>query len=148
MKIEITDMKQSHVDAVERLEKECFSRPWTRQGLEEELENGNAHFLVACADGETVGYIGIIECFESCEITNVAVTEKFRRSGVAAALITQAEKGARERKREFITLEVRPSNTAALSLYSKLGFMQQGRRKNFYSEPVEDALIMTKFFKD
>ncbi len=148
MKIEILNMSENHIDGVEKLEKECFSRPWSRQGIEEELSNENAHFLVACVDGETVGYIGILEFFESCEITNVAVTPAMRRRGIAKALIEAAQNGAKERGREFITLEVRPSNTGALSLYEKLGFTQQGRRKNFYSDPVEDALIMTKYFEE
>lgn len=144
MELEILPMSLSHIDGVEALEKECFSHPWSREGLTEELENENAHFLVAQSRDSVIGYIGIFECCESCEIANVAVSSDRRRQGVAKALILTAAEAARERGREFITLEVRESNSAARSLYESLGFEIKGRRKSFYTAPSEDGIIMTK----
>ncbi|MEE0064153.1 MAG: ribosomal protein S18-alanine N-acetyltransferase, partial [Acutalibacteraceae bacterium] len=79
-------------------------------------------------------------------ITNVAVSEKFRRRGIAEKLLEEAERGAIKRGCVLITLEVRASNDPAKALYKKRGFKEVGTRKNFYSDPREDAEIMTKFF--
>lgn len=146
MKLEILPMSERHLDSIEALERECFARPWTRESLAEELENENAHFLAAQSGGRVVGYIGIFEYYESCEIANVAVSADSRRQGVATALINAAAEAARERGCEFITLEVRESNSAARELYERLGFETAGRRRGFYSAPSEDGLIMTKTF--
>ena len=148
MNFEIVPLQSCHIDAVYGIEKECFSNPWSREDLAAQPSNENAHFLVAVGDEEVCGYIGVYEYFESCEIANIAVKEIFRRNGVAKALINAAVEGAKGRDCSFITLEVRPSNTPALALYKSLGFEQTGRRKNFYTSPAEDALIMTKYFKE
>jgi len=73
--------------------------------------------------------------------------EKFRRQGVADALLSKAVDKAKEEKSSFITLEVRQSNSAAIGLYKKHGFAPVGLRKDFYSKPDEDAILMTKFFE-
>ena len=128
------------------LERECFSHPWSEASLREELDNSQAYFLCAAADGRVVGYIGVQEIAGEAYITNVAVSEEFRRRKIAERLLDEAERGARERGCAFITLEVRASNAPAKALYIKHGFEQVGARKNFYSDPREDAEIMTKFF--
>lgn len=137
-------MSAEHIDGVEALEKACFSAPWARVDIERQLTNGNARFLVAESGGEVCAYIGIFEICEMCEVANLAVKSDFRRMGIASALLEAACAGAAERGREFITLEVRQSNAPARALYEKLGFSMEGRRKNFYSSPVEDGIIMTK----
>lgn len=146
MNFEIVPLQSCHIDAVYELEKECFGNPWSREDLAAQPSNENAHFLVAANGDEVCGYIGVYELFESCEVANLAVKKEFRRKGIAKALLYEAIEGAKSRKREFITLEVRPSNTAALGLYESLGFEKAGLRKGFYSSPVEDALILTKKF--
>ena len=148
MDFEIVPMGENHIDEVAVIETECFENPWKKEDIALQLTNENAHFLCAVSGGEVCGYIGIYEYFESCETANLAVLPPFRRKGIARALINAAAQGAKSRGREFITLEVRPSNEAALSLYSSLGFEKAGLRKNFYSSPVEDALILTKYFKE
>ena len=92
------------------------------------------------------GYIGVQEIVGEAYITNVAVSEKFRRRGIAEKLLEEAERGAIKRGCVLITLEVRASNDPAKALYKKRGFKEVGTRKNFYSDPCEDAEIMTKFF--
>ena len=79
-------------------------------------------------------------------ITNVAVFPQYRKQGVATALIKRVFELAQEKKLAFVSLEVRVSNSAAIALYEKAGFKEEGRRKSFYRDPREDALIMTKRF--
>ena len=116
--------------------------------LAEELENQCAAFLVA-QDGDTgkvVGYAGLLVVADEGYITNVAVFPEYRRRGVAAQLLSVFENFARGNHLAFLTLEVRPSNTAAIALYESFGFRQAGRRKNYYDLPKEDALILTKTY--
>ena len=139
-------MTEEYISGVASLERECFSHPWSEKSLREELDNDQAHFLCAVADGFIAGYIGVQEIVGEAYITNVAVSEKFRRRGIAEKLLEEAERGAIKRGCVLITLEVRASNDPAKALYKKRGFKEVGSRKNFYSDPREDAEIMTKFF--
>ena len=146
--VRIRPMSEKTVDAVAALEKECFSVPWSRKSIEEELTNDTAHFFVAERFGSVIGYIGTNIVADECYITNVAVTQKERRQGVAQALLEKAEETAKEHNCRFITLEVRPSNEAAILLYTKQGYQKCGLRKNYYTAPDEDGLIMTKYFSE
>ncbi len=145
MNCEIVKMCSEHISDIARLERECFSTPWSENALSEELENENSHFLVAAGD-EISGYIGVQEICGEAYITNIAVFGKFRKAGIGRALLKAACEGAEKRKCEFITLEVRESNFAAIGLYESEGFEKAGIRKNFYSEPTENGLIYTKNF--
>ena len=143
----ISKMEREHLDSLAELEKICFSQPWSYKSLEDELENKTAHFFTALVDGEVAGYIGMYIVCDNCFVTNIAVFPKFRRQGIAKALIKMALLTNDAMETDFISLEVRPSNEAAISLYKSFGFEQNGSRKNYYKNPNEDALIMTKFFK-
>ncbi len=143
-KMKIIDMNEKHIPELAQLEKICFSQPWSEKSLSEELDNRTAHFLVAESDEKIAGYIGIFVVCESCYVSNVAVFPEYRRQGVAKQLIERACVVAEENGAESISLEVRPSNAAAVSLYGSVGFEEVGLRKNFYRAPVEDALIMTR----
>ena len=81
-------------------------------------------------------------------ITNVAVDPSRRRQGVAAQLLQVFDNFARGNQLAFLTLEVRPSNTAAIALYQGFGFREVGRRRNYYDLPKEDALILTKYYTE
>lgn len=142
----IEPMTDRTIGAVAELEKECFSVPWSSDSLKEELTNETAHFFTAKICNEVVGYIGTNIVLDECYITNVAVTKDLRRKGIAKALLEAAFDCCVKLSCSFITLEVRKSNEAAIKLYEKLGFELCGERKDFYSSPVENALIMTKFF--
>ncbi len=144
MVFEILPMTESHITQIAQLERECFSSPWSENALEQELSNPQAHFLCAVCDGIVAGYIGVHEIVGEAYITNIAVFSDYRRRGLGERLLQAAQNGAAERECEFITLEVRKSNGAAVSLYRKHGFDIAGERRNFYTAPVEDALIMTK----
>ena len=143
--IKIVDMNALHIPALAQLEKICFgSCAWTEQGLADELTNDTAHFLVAENEEGVAGYIGIFVVCESCYVSDIAVYPQFRRQGVASALIKKASADAAVLGAQSISLEVRPSNEAAVKLYRSLGFDDIGLRKRFYRDPEEDALIMTK----
>ncbi len=146
MKLRIIKMEEKHIPTIAKLEKECFSQPWSETALSDELKNENSHLLVAEAD-EIIGYIGAQEICGEAYITNVAVFEKFRKCGAGRALIKAACDGAKERNCEFISLEVRESNIPAMTLYESEGFEKAGVRKNFYSSPTENGIIYTKYFK-
>ena len=143
----IVPMDRSHISQIAALEKECFSDPWSEAALEEELYNPQASFIVA-EDGEggVLGYAGLHVILDEGYIANVAVEEAARRHGVASALMDVYCRFGQAHL-AFLTLEVRASNTSAIQLYLKHGFEEVGRRKNFYSNPKEDAIIMTREFK-
>ena len=146
MNFEIVKMTSDHIPEIARLEIACFSSPWSEKSLAEELENDNSHFLVAVSEN-VLGYIGVQEICGEAYVTNVAVFGEYRKSGVGRALLQVACNGAKGRNCSFITLEVRESNSPAISLYESEGFDRVGVRKNFYSSPTENAVLFTKYFE-
>ena len=143
--ISVIPIEQRHIKEIARLEEICFSEPWSEEGILEAYRLGTK-FFAAEADKKLIGYIGIKAVIDEGYITNIAVFPEFRRRGVAKALLNKVFEFAKEKGLSFVSLEVRPSNTEAVSLYEKTGFREEGRRKNFYRLPLEDALIMTKRF--
>lgn len=148
MIVRIVPMTADHLDDIARLEQICFSRPWSRRMLAEELENQCAAFLVALEPGtdKVIGYAGLLVMADEGYITNVAVFPEYRRRGVAEQIIQVFCDFAQGNHLAFLTLEVRPSNAPAISLYNSFGFEEVGRRKNYYDLPREDALILTRYF--
>ncbi len=117
--IKIVPMNADHLESLERLERICFSRPWSRKMLAEELENQCAAFLVAedAVTGDVLGYAGLLVAADEGYITNVAVFPEQRRRGIAGQLLQVFLNFAEANHLAFLTLEVRPSNTAAIALY-------------------------------
>ena len=146
MEYKIVEMTSEHISEIALLEKGCFSSPWSENSLSEELNNESSHFIVAVSDN-VLGYIGVQEICGEAYITNIAVFKEYRRSGIGRNLLKSAIDGAVSRNCEFITLEVRESNKSAISLYESEGFEIAGKRKNFYSEPTENGIIFTKYFR-
>ena len=145
--VRIVPMTAEHLDEVAELERICFSAPWSRGMLAEELDNALSAFLVALdGEGHVAGYAGVQVVLDEGYITNVAVHPAHRRQGIASKLLEVFAAFARGNGLAFLTLEVRASNAAAIALYTKLGFVQAGRRKNYYEHPREDAWIMTRSF--
>ncbi|MBR5015278.1 MAG: ribosomal protein S18-alanine N-acetyltransferase [Clostridia bacterium] len=142
----IQNLSPEYIDGVVALENECFAHPWTRDAILEYYGNPDAYFFVALEGNEVVGYIGTYMVMDECFVTNLAVTENNRRQGIGNALILEATRNARSNGASFITLEVRVSNGAAISVYGKNEFITEGIRKGFYRDPDEDALIMTRRF--
>lgn len=114
--------------------------------LREEL--GKGIFLVAERDGQAVGYVGCQTVLDEGYITNVAVSPDCRRQGIGRALIEELAQRARAQGLSFVTLEARASNASAIALYEGAGFDRVGMRKNFYTAPSEDAVLMTLFLKE
>ena len=132
--------------AIAELEKQCFSLPWSEKVITAAMQNGTTEFFTAKIGNKTVGYAGIGTVLDEGYITNIAVDKDYRRRGIADALLTAIDALAAEKNLSFTALEVRCSNTAAISLYAKKGYRQNGCRKNFYENPREDALLLIKEF--
>ena len=142
----IRSASEKDLDALVELEKACFSVPWTHEQLVGELPDERHEFLLAVgAEGELLGYIGMMCVLDEGYISNVAVAPEARREGTGRSLVRQMLRRAAERGLSFVTLEVRESNAPAITLYASEGFALVGRRKNYYERPREDALLMTCF---
>ena len=139
--IECEDIKQ-----IAELEKVCFSEPWSVDTLLDAYKNGT-RFLVAVSGDKVLGYAGISCILDEGYITNVAVFPEYRKNGVGKAIMNAVLNLAESLDLSFVSLEVRVSNNAAISLYEKLGFKTEAKRPRFYRNPEEDAYIMTKRFE-
>ena len=146
MNYQLTPMTEEHIPQIAALERACFSHPWSEDALRDELWNDSAVVIVAEGeDGTVLGYAGLQTVLDEGYINNVAVDPRFRRQGVAGQLI-EAFLRFGAAKLAFLTLEVRASNAPAIALYEKYGFTQAGRRRDYYDDPREDALLMTLRF--
>ena len=147
--IRIVPMDECHLDAAAELERRCFSRPWSREMLREELTQEFALYLAAVdGKGTLMGYVGAHLAADEAAINNVATAPEFRRQGVGETLLRRLIEIGRERGARHFYLEVRQSNDPAMALYTKLGFRELGLRKNYYSDPTEHAVIMGKELTD
>ena len=147
MEIRITDAREELLPQIQQIEQQSFSVPWTDAMLRMQLQPDSHVFLTAETDGAVVGYVGMLYVLDEGYISNVAVHPTARRQGLADRLTCELLDRARERSLAFVTLEVRAGNEPAISLYSKHGFLPVGRRKNYYSLPKEDAILMTNILK-
>ncbi len=126
-----------------RLEEACFSAPWTRKMLTAELTgNQFAHFLVARDAGGIIGYLCYWIVFEEVRLMNLAVVDSMRRRGIAAGLVDEALRTGLAHAATRALLEVRASNQAALALYRRFGFVEVSTRRQYYANPIEDAVLM------
>ncbi len=144
--MKIVAMSNDNVAEVAVVEELSLPNPWSEQMLAAELPKDNTYYIVAQIDGKVVGYMGIYTAADEGYITNIAVHPNFRQRGIATALINDVCNYAVRQQLAFVTLEVRESNIHAAALYTKLGFGAVGLRKNFYTNPVEPAILMTKYF--
>ena len=145
MKLE--KMTAAHLDGVLEIENACFSRPWSRQSLENEMKSSHSLFYVAVENGCVTGYIGMSFVLDEGYLYNVAVRPGYREKGVGSALIQTLVTYCKKHNFAFLTLEVRESNRVARALYEKFGFVKVGERKQYYTDPVEAAVLMTLFFE-
>ncbi len=144
--LDIRPMTEESYNDAAHIEQTCFSdRPWTAEQFREELSLDFSRTFIAYNDGEAAGFVNLWLTPPMALINNIAVLPQFRRQGIAQKLIMKALTTCGECS--SLTLEVRESNDSAIKLYEKMEFSQVGRRKRFYENPTEDALIMTKFFR-
>lgn len=147
MRIEIRELRDADIEPLSRIEAQSFSMPWSAQDFADLLKRDYCLYLVAEADGEVAGCAGMTDICHEGNIDNVVVAEKFRRHGIARALLQELFLQGDKRGVEAYTLEVRESNQAAIRLYEKAGFVSEGVRPDFYEKPRENALIMWKYPK-
>lgn len=134
----------SQIDDVLAVEEVSFTNPWTREMYLSELENRGVSFCFLARDdaGQVVGFCSFWRVLDELHINNLAVLPEHRRAGVASALLTHVlEEGSRMGIRRA-TLEVRRSNDPARFLYERFGFSIAGVRHGYYTNPLEDALIL------
>lgn len=137
-------MTEDHLDKICDIEAMCFSTPWSKDSFKNGLDNNLNTYLTALTDGEIVGYICLFHIFDEGEILNVAVSPDFRKKGIAQMLLDKSFEIFYDKEVTRVMLEVRPSNTAAHTLYIKNGFQPLAVRKNYYTSPTEDGLVMEK----
>ena len=142
----ITKFEKEHLNAVCDIEKSSFSHPWHREYFESELLKENSHMFVCIENNEVIGFSILNTILDEGELLHIAVSTNHRRKGVAKALFEKMFSVAKEKELAFITLEVREGNNNAIALYEYMGFERVGVRKNYYSKPTENAVLMTKYF--
>ena len=139
MKVET--LTAEHLEQVAELEQLCFADPWSEKALELLLGDG-AYGAVYLSNGKVMAYGGILWAPDEGQITNIATHPDARRCGMGAAILEHLIAVARARGCEQLSLEVRVSNTPAISLYERYGFLKMGIRRGFYKHPTEDAFVM------
>ena len=141
----VREMTAEDLDAVMYIETISFAIPWTRKPMENELGSSMKLYFVAVLNGRVIGYAGMWHVVTEGHITNIAVDPEYRGMGAGAALMEKIMETAEEKDMLGVTLEVRKSNTAALGLYKKYGFVLSGIRKEYYEDNKEDAYIMWRY---
>ena len=139
--MEIKNFSTEYINGVAEIERVCFSNPWDEAALEAELKNDCAHLYVAVDSGKVIGYAVVYCVCGEADIARVAVLDAYRRKGIATQLLL---KGFEDNEAECVFLDVRESNTAAIKLYRSLGFEETGIRRNYYSDPTENAILMKR----
>lgn len=137
-------MTAADVDAVYEIELATFPTPWTHDSFHYEMsENRFAYYILAIDENQKViGFCGVWLVIDAAQITNVAVVESARGRGIGESLMREAMKIAKETNMDTMSLEVRVTNEIAKNLYRKLGFLDGGIRKGYYTDNGEDALVM------
>ena len=139
----IRRMRSGDIDSVHAIEEATFAVPWSRDSFEREIEkNAAARYLVAVRDGRIIGYGGAWIILDESHVTNIAVAEDARGQGVGRKLTEELMQYLSNLGAAYATLEVRVSNLRAQNLYKSLGFVTVGKRKRYYEDNGEDALLM------
>lgn len=142
----IENMTEKHIEAVAEIDSLSLKSPWSKEMFSEELKSPVAFYCVATEEEKPVAYMGMHCICGEGYITNIAVHPDYRRKKIASALLSHFIEHGKKNNFEFLTLEVRESNLAAISCYKKFGFKEVGIRKNYY-EHTENAILMTLFLK-
>ncbi len=133
------------IDKIFELEQLCFTSPWTREMIRRDIEeNRFGTYIVAELDGNIVGYVGFWSIVDECQIVNVAVSPVLRGQRIGTFLVDTVISATKDAGIKRWTLEVRAGNEAAKALYRKLGFVDDAVRKDYYDDPKEDAILMSR----
>ncbi len=143
--LKITPMKKNHLSQVLQIEQVSFPTPWSKETYLNEIKyNQLAHYYVCLVGNKVIGYAGMWLIIDEAHITTIAVKPSFRGKQFGKMLLAELLARAMILGADKATLEVRPSNQAAQSLYKEMGFVPAGLRKEYYSDTKEDAIIMWK----
>ena len=146
--INIRPMVRGDIDKIVLIETLIFSDPWPKAAFVEELEREERGIIVAETGGVIVGYAGYIVGAGEAHLTNMGVAPEFRGKAIAKTLLKCILEIAKKAESDYIFLDVRPSNTAAINLYCKFGFTELYRRPKYYHLPPEDATVMVKVLSE
>ncbi len=139
--VKIVKLEEKHIDEIVAIEESSFSIPWSKTAFLSELIKDDAYYFVATIDDKVVGYGGFWYIINEGHITNIAVHEDYRSQKIGSKILDAMIAQKEELWMIGLTLEVRVSNEKAIKFYEGKGFIEEGRRKNYY-ENKEDALIM------
>ena len=143
MNVELRRLEAHDLDVVEAIERESYPTPWSRSMFEAELRKASSLAIGAFAENDVlVGFAFVSRYVDAWHVMNVAVSDAYRRRGIASALLDRIFEVTAADPRRGYTLEVRVSNTGAIRLYERLGFEARGVRRGYYTDNREDALIM------
>ena len=144
MSVTITKGELVHLPSMLELEQVCFVPAWKREHILFELENPDSDAAVALLDGELVGFCLVRRMAEEAELFQIAVAPAQRGKHIGRQLLQQSLIRAAEAGCSRMFLEVRAGNTPAIGLYESCGFQQVGRRRDYYEQPVEDAVLLLR----
>lgn len=145
--MEIIKLETEHAQDVYDILASSFSNPWSLDTVRDLLSCKYASCFGALSEDKLVGYACLEWVLDEGSLTDIAVKPEYRGRGFAKALMNELVNDAVKRDMQFVTLEVRESNISALSLYRSFGFEDVGKRPRYYKDPVEDALLLTKYLK-
>jgi ribosomal-protein-alanine N-acetyltransferase len=140
--VDLREMRENDLVRVLEVEEMSYSIPWSEATFRGLLKRRDAELIVAVLEEKVIGHAIYWHVLDQGELGNVAVAPDVRGLGAGAKLVSEIITRAAGRGVRELFLEVRPSNMNARHLYAKFGFVQVGRRKNYYQQPVEDALVL------
>jgi ribosomal-protein-alanine N-acetyltransferase len=135
--------EEADIPAIAKLETLCFSSPWSETALTDTMHSPHAKLFCADIDNTVIAYGGVYLLGEDADITNIATHPDHRRHGAASAVLQSLIAYVKDHGVLSLHLEVRSSNSAAITLYERFGFLTDGIRKNYYKNPTENAVLMT-----
>ena len=142
----VVSLTEEYIKSLVELEQICFDEPWTEGMFLSDIKNEHTVYYAVIDADKVIAYVGMWITVDEGQITNVAVHPDYRRKGIAKSLLKKLYDVCLQNKLESITLEVRESNVKAIALYKNEGFENVGLRKNYYKNPTENAILMTKAF--
>jgi ribosomal-protein-alanine N-acetyltransferase len=142
MSLRIAPLEERHLARVVAIELDSQSCPWSEQSFRNEITHQNGVFIVGFAGQELVGFAGQWIVVDEAHIITVAIDQAHRRQGFGQKLIADLLLRAKDLGATCATLEVRAGNEPAIKMYEKFGFTSTGKRKNYYPDNKEDAVIM------
>ncbi len=143
-RVDVIKAEAVHIPQIAEIESECITDGWSENAFYEALSNKNALIYAAVCDGGVIAFLNGSYVLDEAELLNIAVTARCRRMGAAGALMERFFAELESLGIKTVFLEVRESNSGAICLYEKYGFEKSGMRKNYYHNPTENAVLMTK----